>query len=63
MKTMSPPAGVQTRSDRDAGPLDAILDFAFGAELGHAQCFVNDFGRDHQLVGLALGHAAAPASA
>ena len=49
--------GRPDQSDRNAGRLDALLDFPLGAELRHAQRFVHHLGRDHQLVGLALGDA------
>ena len=57
MKTMSPPTGVQTRPMATPGLLDALFDFALGAEFRHTEEFAHDFGRDHHLVGLALGEA------
>jgi len=57
MKTMSPPAGVQTSPTENAGGLDAFFDFPFGAEFRHAQGFVHHFGRHLKLFSLALGNA------
>jgi hypothetical protein len=54
-KSTSPPEGVQARPTATPGPLGALFDFAFGANLDAAQKFLNDFLRDHQLLALALG--------
>src|SRR5882762_11418283 len=44
-------------SDGDAGPLDALLDFLFRAELRHAQEFADHFRCDDHLFRLAFGDA------
>ena len=57
MKTMSPPTGVQTRPTETPGRLTRSSTSRSARNFGDAQRFVHDFGRDHQLVGLAFGHA------
>ena len=58
MKTMSPPAGVQTSPTETPGCLTRSSTSRSARNLRNAQGLVHDFGRDHQLVGFALRHAA-----
>src|SRR5262249_28402466 len=45
-------------TDRNAGLLGALIDFAFGAEFRHAEEFANDFRRDDHLFRFPFGDAA-----
>ena len=57
MKTMSPPEGVQTSPTETPGVLTRSSTSLSARILRHAQRFVHHLGRDHQLLGLALGDA------
>src|SRR5258708_12346512 len=49
--------GSPDETNRDAGLLDALVDFPFGAELRHAEEFAHDFVCDDHLLRFAFGHA------
>src|SRR5258708_14382766 len=50
--------GSPDETNRDAGFLDAFVDFPFGAELRHAKEFAHDFGSDDHFLRLAFGQTA-----
>ena len=52
MKTMSPPAGVQTRPTETPGRLHALFHFPLGAVFRHAERFADHLGRDDELIAL-----------
>ena len=54
---MSPPTGVQTRPDRNAGFLHALFDFLLDANFLETESLANHFGRDDLLFRLAFGDA------
>src|SRR6266481_5614047 len=50
--------GSPDETNRDAGSLDACLDFPSGAELRHAEEFAHDFWSDDHFLHLAFGQTA-----
>src|SRR5215469_254963 len=49
--------GSPDQADGNAGPLHALIDFLFGAELWYAKEFANDFRSNDHLLGFAFGDA------